>query len=150
MIVYKTGNIFDSNCEALVNPVNCVGAMGAGLALQFKKYDFYYYLTYSDYCNSHKMHLGEVGVYDYNDMLEKKPDKIIISFPTKYHFRDKSRIEDIESGLLSLRDAIIRFKIQSIAIPKIGCGLGGLNWSDVKPLIEAYLHNIDCEIEIYE
>ncbi len=130
MIEHSTGNILESNADALVNPVNCVGIMGAGLALKFRETFRQNYYEYQYACNRDLVKIGRVFV------TKHEPHPWIINFPTKVRPRDKSRIEWIESGLLSLVAEVKTRDIQSIAIPALGCGLGGLSWSDVLPLIE--------------
>jgi O-acetyl-ADP-ribose deacetylase (regulator of RNase III) len=78
------------------------------------------------------------------------PPYYIVNFPTKRHWRSKSRIEDIESGLHALADEIQRLGIRSIAVPALGCGNGGLDWQDVRPRIEAVLGVLpDVEVLVY-
>ena len=132
MIEYRTGNIFDSPAEALVNPVNCVGAMGKGLALQFRKR---YRKNYEDYklaCIEGRLQLGRVLLY-------REPDKWIINFPTKYHWKEHSELSSIKTGLEDLKFKINYTGINSAAIPALGCGLGELKYSDVRPLLEEVL-----------
>lgn len=141
-------NIFDSECAALVNPVNQVGVMGAGLAKQFKIKFPDYYLDYLNKCKNNKMCRWTPDIY------KTKMDipKYIVSFPTKYYWKDKSNISDIQQGMHSLRIAADALSIRSIAIPPVGCGLGGLNWNEVKPIIETAFRNpstIDRLIAIY-
>lgn len=128
-------NIFDSEMEALVNPVNCVGVMGAGLAKQFRERFPENYEIYRSYCNREILKPGFCFA-----VLEN--GKWIINFPTKNHWKDKSKIEWVEEGLLFVKN---NFPF-SIAFPKLGCGLGGLNWWEVKPLIEKYMENRKYEI----
>lgn len=123
-------NIFDSGCDALVNPVNCVGVMGAGLAAQFKERYPDAYSIYRRDCFNKLVRLGEMHIV-------WTQGKHIIHFPTKYHWRDKSKLEDIEAGLEDLTNRLPESNITSIAVPALGCGLGGLKWGDVRPLIEA-------------
>ena len=139
-------NIFDSNCEALVNPVNCVGVMGKGLALQFKKR---FPRTCDIYIRAAKEGRVVPGYVFITPVIEE--DRIpgdgglpryIIHFPTKQHWAEKSRIEFIRDGLESLRKTIKLYNIESIAIPAIGCGLGGLNWSEVRREIQHRLNGI--------
>ena len=127
------GNIFNSEAEALVNPVNCVGVMGKGLALQFSNEYPRESLKYKRWCKN-----GNMTTYrPYWVKTDNSNHPFWIAhFATKYHWRDKSKLEDIEEGLNQLRADMLEFKILSVAIPPLGCGLGGLNWADVKPLIE--------------
>ena len=145
MLTFKHGSIFDAHVEALVNPVNCVGVMGAGLALEFG-YKFYNAsLTYKRMCYLEKMKIGKVLV---TQTKEEEP-KYIIHFPTKDHWRHDSKLEYIDAGLKDLREVIINYKIKSIAIPHLGCGCGKLKWEDVKELIRLYLGDlVDVDIQI--
>lgn len=138
-----SGNIFDSQCRALVNPVNCVGVAGRGLALEFKRRYPDAYDSYRLRCRSGFLRLGDVYSF-----LSK--DRWIIYFPTKHHWRDDSSIEMIESGLYYLTREIAFRKIRSIAIPALGCGCGGLDWEDVEPLILDAMEGTGIEVEIYE
>ena len=143
MIKYITGDILESDCEALVNTVNCVGVMGRGLAYKFKNK---YKDTYKDYvkwCNNGDLVIGKLHYY-------KEKGKLIINFPTKDNWRYNSKLEYIDLGLQELSKLIVTLGIKSIAIPPLGCGNGGLVWEDVKCLIECYLSDLDCCIVVYE
>lgn len=133
MITYGIGSIFDSGAYALVNPVNCVGVMGKGLALEFKKRFPGNFKTYQSACSKGVVQIGKVFRY-YTD-LPGTP-KIIFNFPTKQHWRDPSKLRYIEKGLLDLMLYISITDIPTIAIPALGCGEGGLDWNnDVYPRI---------------
>lgn len=148
MIEYKTGDILAENAEALVNTVNCVGVMGRGVALQFKRMFPDNFEAYQTLCKRNKMQPGDVFVFETGEALRPR---YIINFPTKRHWRGKSRIEDIESGLASLAKEIRARNIQSIAIPPLGSGLGGLNWADVRARMQAALGELDnVQIVIFE
>lgn len=148
MIVYKKGDILADEAEALVNTVNCVGVMGKGVALQFKKAFPENFKAYSHACQKEQVQPGKMMIFKTD---RSSPPLYIVNFPTKRHWKGKSRIEDIESGLKDLSKFISEEKIQSIAIPPLGCGLGGLKWSEVKPLMERSLGSFnDAEIRIYE
>ncbi|MCK5241327.1 macro domain-containing protein [bacterium] len=134
MIEFEKGNILDANTEAIVNTVNTVGIMGKGIALQFKKAFPENYEAYKEACEAKKVKIGKMFIYEPH--LACGP-RYIINFPTKSHWKAKSRIEDIDSGLEALAQEVILRNISSIAIPPLGCGLGGLRWSEVKPRIEA-------------
>ena len=140
MIDYRAGDIFEADVEALVNAVNCVGVMGRGLALQFKNRFPENYLAYEQACRHGEVQPGQMFVFETGTLANPK---FIFNFPTKRHWRDKSRIEDINSGLKVLAKGIHNRRIKSIAIPPLGCGLGGLDWADVRVLIEEEL----CEME---
>ncbi len=132
MIEFKTGNIFSEDVEALVNAVNCVGVMGRGIALQFKKLWPANFSAYTAACHRNEVRPGQMFVFETARLTNPR---YIINFPTKLHWRDASRIEDIESGLAALVVEIRKRNIQSIALPAIGAGLGGLSWDAVRALI---------------
>lgn len=141
-----SGDIFESGAQALVNPVNCVGTMGAGLALAFKR-RYRIFGAYQVACATGKMKPGHLVVCQ----IINPPDstEAVICFPTKRHWRDDSRIEDIEAGLKSLVRVIQILPIKSIAIPALGCGYGGLEWKDVRPLVEHHLRGLDCQVMVF-
>ena len=139
MINYTLGDISKADAEAIVNTVNCVGIMGSGVALQIKKEFPKVFKAYKVACERGKVQPGKMFVSE-TDMFENP--KYIINFPTKRHWQNKSRMEDIESGLEALVDTVRRYKIRSIAIPALGCGKGGLDWSEVRPRIETALRAI--------
>lgn len=148
MIAYKSGNLLVEDADAIVNTVNCVGVMGRGIALQFKKAFPENFKSYSLACKNKHVVPGEMFVFKTGQTLNPK---YIVNFPTKRHWRGKSRIEDIESGLLSLVKTIKKFKIKSIAIPPLGSGLGGLDWIVVKRLIEQSLQNLnEVKVIVFE
>lgn len=148
MIKYLTGNLFDSNAEALVNTVNCVGVMGRGIALQFKKSYPDNFKAYELACKRNEVITGKMFVFELNRLVNPK---YIINFPTKRHWRGASRIEDIEAGLVDLVDEIVKRNISSIAIPPLGAGLGGLDWNEVKGKIEIALCQLaGVDIEVYK
>ncbi|MGH9522695.1 MAG: type II toxin-antitoxin system antitoxin DNA ADP-ribosyl glycohydrolase DarG [Terriglobales bacterium] len=148
MIEYKTGDILRADVEALVNTVNCVGIMGRGIALQFREAFPANFKAYEIACKSEEVQPGRMFVFETGWLTNPK---YIINFPTKRHWRGKSRIEDIESGLKALREEIVRRGIRSIAIPPLGSGLGGLDWADVRPRIAKAMANLgDVDIAVYE
>jgi len=148
MIEYKHGDILREEAEALVNTVNCVGVMGRGIALQFKKAFPQNFKAYADACKKEKVQPGKMFVYETGSMFNPR---YIINFPTKRHWRGKSRMEDVESGLQSLVQVIRRYGIKSIGIPPLACGLGGLDWNQVKARIEATLQPLaDVQVVIFE
>ncbi|MEC5253431.1 macro domain-containing protein [Bacillus licheniformis] len=148
MIQITKGNLLKANVEALVNTVNTVGVMGKGIALQFKQAYPENFKQYQAACKQKKIHPGKMFTVPIS--LIENP-KYIINFPTKRHWRSKSKIEDIALGLNDLRAVIINENIKSVAIPPLGCGNGGLNWDEVKPLILNKLGGLDgVEIFIYE
>lgn len=146
MIIYKTGNIFDSEAQCLVNPVNCVGVMGKGLALEYKIHYPEMFRFYQKMCKERKLNLGQVGFY----ALKINPNKIICLFPTKQHWKESSTVVAIDSGLKAFVKYAPELKIQSVAFPKIGCGLGGLDFNhQIQPLFEKYFLSGDITVEIY-
>ncbi len=148
MIEYKTGDILTEDAEAIVNTVNCVGVMGRGIALQFKNAFPANFKSYAAACKREEVQPGRMFVFETGGLTNPK---FIINFPTKRHWRGKSRAEDIESGLKALTDVIQERSIQSIAIPPLGSGLGGLDWSQVRLKIEEALKDLqDVRVIIFE
>ncbi len=148
MFEYKSGDILKEDTEALVNTVNCVGVMGRGIALQFKHAFPDNFKAYTKACKNEEVQPGQMLVFETGQLTNPR---YIINFPTKRHWRGKSRMEDIESGLRALVATIQRYSIRSIAIPPLGSGLGGLDWTEVKPRIETFLQPLrDVHIIIYE
>ncbi len=147
MITYKTGNLLAANTQALVNTVNTVGIMGKGIALQFKETFPENYRAYSAACKKGEVQIGKMFVTATNRM---DGIKYIINFPTKKHWRHPSKLEYIRSGLIDLRKIIVEKNIQSVAMPPLGCGNGGLNWADVKQLIDYYLVDLPITLIVFE
>ncbi|MAZ06332.1 MAG: Appr-1-p processing protein [Halomonas sp.] len=148
MIEYTCGNILFSDAEALVNTVNCVGVMGRGIALQFKNAYPENFKAYAVACQQQQVLPGRMFVFATDGLTNPK---YIINFPTKRHWRGKSRMQDIEDGLIDLVAVIQRYGIRSIAIPALGSGLGGLEWVDVKRRIETALQGLsDVRVLVYE
>ena len=136
-IQHKTsGDIFEEQVDAIVNPVNCVGVMGAGLALQFKKRFTDNFDAYVEACNQ-GLKPGQMFIFETGLPVPK----YIVNFPTED--RARSKMEFIESGLAALLDDIKTLGIKSIAIPALGCGIGGLSWDKVKPLIDKAFEGVD-------
>jgi O-acetyl-ADP-ribose deacetylase (regulator of RNase III) len=134
--------------DAIVNTVNCVGVMGKGIALQFKNKWPANFSAYAAACREGKVQLGSMFVYDSGGLL--RPN-FIINFPTKQHWREKSKLESIRSGLDDLVRQVRKLGIRSIAVPPLGCGNGGLDWADVRPLIEAAFAPIpDVDVYVFE
>ena len=148
MIEYKRGDILKEDVEALVNTVNCVGVMGRGIALQFKKAFPGNFKAYVEACKKKELRPGSVFVFPTERLCNPH---FIINFPTKRHWRNKSRLEDIEAGLVDLVRIIEERDIRSVAIPPLGCGLGGLDWSTVRPRIEAAVQALtEVDIRLFE
>jgi O-acetyl-ADP-ribose deacetylase (regulator of RNase III) len=132
MIDLKHGDILQADAEALVNTVNCVGVMGRGIALQFRKAYPENFKVYEAACEREQVQPGKMLVFETRRL---NGPRYVINFPTKRHWKGKSRMEDIEAGLPALVDEITKRDIRSIAVPPLGCGLGGLNWNEVRPRI---------------
>jgi len=148
MIKLTKGNLLTAEADAVVNTVNCVGHMGKGIALQFKKAFPDNFLAYQKACRAGEVRPGKMLVFKTGAMVGPK---YIINFPTKRHWRGLSLYEDIESGLSALLDEIRTHSIHSIALPPLGCGLGGLDWKKVRPMIEAaFAPSPDIEVLLYE
>lgn len=126
MIELRQGNLFNSGAEAIVNPVNCVGVMGRGLALEFKERFPANFKAYQAACKSGRLRPGHLLVHSQTGDV-----KFIINFPTKDHWRGASKMSYIVDGLQALTEQLSAHQIASVAIPPIGCGLGGLAWPEV-------------------
>jgi len=147
MIEFTQGDILRADADAIVNTVNCVGFMGRGIAAQFKRAYPANFRAYEAACKRGEVQPGRMLVFPISEM----PARWIINFPTKRHWRANSRIEDIKSGLVALIGEVRQRNIRSIAVPPLGCGLGGLDWSDVKPLIvQAFAEVPDVRVLLYE
>lgn len=142
------GNLLkQDDVDAIVNTVNCVGVMGKGIALQFRNKWPENFLAYAEACKAKQVRPGRMFVFDSGALV--KPN-FIINFPTKDHWRGKSRIEFIRDGLVDLVAQIRRLGIRSIAIPPLGCGNGGLEWTEVRPLIESAFAGLpELEVRLF-
>ena len=148
MIEPATGNLLDADAEALVNTVNCAGVMGKGIALQFKQAFPANFKAYESACKAGEVLPGRMFIFDNGRLINPQ---YIINFPTKRHWRESSHIGDIRSGLTALAADVRRLGVRSIAIPALGCGLGGLDWREVRPSIEdAFSELSDVRILLYE
>lgn len=148
MIEYTTGNLMASQDAVLVNTVNTVGVMGKGIALQFKDEFPHNFEVYADACRKGELYPGKLLLV--KDCSPRYGEKTIINFPTKVHWRNPSRYEYIEKGLVALRKYLEDEKVESISIPPLGCGNGGLDWSRVKPMITSALEGLEINIHVYE
>lgn len=148
MIEIKQGNLLTEPAQALVNTVNCVGVMGKGIALQFKQAYPENFRQYEKACHAGQVQPGQMFTVTTGNLFNPL---YIINFPTKRHWKGKSKLEDIKIGLVALVAQVQQLNITSIAIPPLGCGNGGLDWSDVKPLIEsAFAPLPDVQVIIFE
>jgi O-acetyl-ADP-ribose deacetylase (regulator of RNase III) len=142
MLSYHKSDIFASPAQVIVNPVNCKGHMGKGLALAFQQRYPTMFESYQQECREGKLRIGQPTLY-------KASTPWIFNFPTKDHWRDDSKVEYLEAGLQYF---IVHYKVLeiiSIAFPKLGAGLGKLSWDEVGPLMVKYLSQVDSDVSIY-
>lgn len=142
-MIIKTGNIFESKCGTFVNAVNCVGVMGKGIALEFKRRYPEMYLDYVDRCKAREVKIGKPYVYQNSDGVK------ILNFPTKAHWKSASNLFYIAEGLDWFIKHYDEYGIKSVAFPALGCGNGGLRWEDVEQIMFCKLYDLPIEIEIY-
>lgn len=149
MIQEAHGNLLDAEADALVNTVNTVGVMGKGIALQFKRAFPENYKAYKRACDQGAVQLGQMFIWDAGALVSEGP-RFIINFPTKGHWRSKSKVADIRAGLEDLVAQLRDLPVKSVAVPPLGCGHGGLRWSEVKPLIEEAFGQLpDVEVMLF-
>ena len=142
MITYVKGDIFSSPSKIIVNTVNTVGVMGKGVALEFKNRYPEMFQGYKTLCEEQKIDIGKLALW-------KSSSKWILLFPTKKHWRNPSKLEYIEMGLIKFTENWDRLGANSIAFPRLGCGNGGLDWDVVRPLMEKYLNPLPLQILVY-
>jgi O-acetyl-ADP-ribose deacetylase (regulator of RNase III) len=148
MIELTHGDILKDDSDAIVNTVNCVGIMGRGIALQFKNAWPENFKAYKVACDREEVQPGRMFIYDTEQLAAPR---YIVNFPTKRHWKGKSRMQDIDAGLDALVSDVARLGIRSIAIPPLGSGLGGLEWDEVRPRIEAAMQALpDVRVRLYE
>lgn len=148
MITYTTGDILQADVDAVINTVNTVGVMGKGLALQFKRRYPENFKQYKRACDSGLVRIGSMYVTETHEL---RGPRFIINFPTKKHWRADSRLEYIRAGLLDLIHVIEDLNIRSIAVPPLGAGNGGLNWADVRRLVDQALADLPgVEVQVFE
>jgi O-acetyl-ADP-ribose deacetylase (regulator of RNase III) len=143
MVQFVSGNLFQSKAQTWVNAVNCVGVMGKGIALEFKKRFPEMFRDYEARCRAGDVCLGQP--YLYRQLL----GPWILNFPTKGHWREGTRLADLVVGLEWLVQHYKAWGISSLAVPALGCGNGGLDWCEVGPVLESYLGQMDIPVEIY-
>jgi O-acetyl-ADP-ribose deacetylase (regulator of RNase III) len=142
LIQYLKGDILKSKAQTIVNPVNCKGYMGKGLALAFKEHYPDMFVVYREECRTGKLRIGKPTLYSNSTPW-------ILNFPTKNHWRDSSKLGYIEEGLQFVVANYKQLGIGSIALPKLGAGLGTLSWDEVGPLMARYLSQLDIDVYIY-
>jgi O-acetyl-ADP-ribose deacetylase (regulator of RNase III) len=143
MIRYLKGNIFQANAQTIVNTVNLRGAMGKGLALEFKNRFPGLFEAYTNDLLDKRLAIGAPTIW-------KGKEKWVVNFPTKDDWRKPSQYEYIEKGLAALRTKLDEWAVLSLALPALGCGLGSLEWAKVKPMIQASLGDMEMSIEVFE
>lgn len=147
VVIMCAGDIFRSKAQALVNPVDCTGAQGKGLALQFKRRFPLAASCFKDACQAGEIRIGNVFLVGNNDT-----NRTIVFFPTKRHWRMQSMVRDVAVGLADMRHRLREIDVRSVAIPALGCGEGGLEWGDVLPLINVTAEQMTRDgirVEIY-
>ncbi len=147
MITFTEGNLLEARAEALVNTVNTVGVMGKGIALMFKERFDDNYRQYAAACKAKQVQVGKMFV---TPVQELGGPRWIVNFPTKQHWRNRSRMEWVVDGLQDLRRFLIQEGVKSVAIPPLGAGNGGLDWAAVRPQIEAALGDLNISITVFE
>ena len=148
MVTFEQGNLLEADVEALVNTVNTVGVMGKGIALMFKERFPENFREYAAACRAGEVQLGKMFVTENEDLVGPK---WVVNFPTKEHWRSRTKLEWIELGMRDLLRVVEDRGIRSIAVPPLGCGNGGLDWRVVKPAIEAALGEVEgLEARVFE
>lgn len=147
MITFTQGNLLEARAEALVNTVNTVGVMGKGIALMFKERFAENFRLYAAACKAKDVRTGKMFI---TEVHELDGPRWIVNFPTKQHWRDPSRLEWVQSGLQDLRRFLLAEDVQSVALPALGAGLGGLSWPAVRAEIEAALADLPVDVRVYQ
>ena len=143
MLIYRRTSLMESNAQTLVNTVNCVGVMGKSIAKEFKDRDAEMFRAYKRICDQKLLAPGKLWLW-------KGAKNWTLNFPTKIHWRNPSELEWIESGLRKFVDTYRMLGITEISFPRLGCGNGGLNWDDVRPLMERYLSALQIQVFIHD
>ncbi len=147
MITDAHGNLLDDSADVLVNTVNTVGIMGKGIALQFKRRFPAMFKDYERAAKRGELRLGSMHVWPTGTL---EPPRYVINFPTKGHWRSRSKLGDVEAGLQALRSVLVDLQVSSVAVPPLGCGHGGLRWAEVEPLIEQALGDLPgIDVRVY-
>ena len=149
-IILKTGDLFLDKSEALVNTVNCVGVMGKGVAYEFRHRWPENYKAYKKACDAKELRPGRMLIFEVTNLFGENGPRFIVNFPTKDHWRAKSKLEYISDGLDALVSDIRKYQIKSIALPPLGCGNGGLDWRIVQPMMMDRLSKLEnVTVSIY-
>jgi O-acetyl-ADP-ribose deacetylase (regulator of RNase III) len=147
VIAYLRGNLLEDDAQALVNTVNTAGVMGKGIALQFKQRFPANFVAYAQACKLGQVQTGHMFVTEPGELTGPR---WVVNFPTKQHWRDPSRMEWVADGLQDLRSFLVSNAVESIALPALGAGLGGLPWAAVRGHIEAALGDFAVNVRVYE
>jgi len=147
MIKFVGGDFFDYDADIRINTVNCVGVMGAGVALLFKNKYPNMFDEYFRACERNEVEPGKPYVWEENNMFSKCT---IINFPTKIHWKNPSEYEYVEKGLVWLRQYLLERNNSTVTLPALGCGHGGLEWDKVKEMIIKYLSEVNSKIFVFE
>ncbi len=142
MLQYVTTPLFDSPAQTLVNTVNTVGVMGKGIAAEFKRRYPEMFTRYKRFCETGQLDIGKLYLY-------RTPNKWVLNFPTKKHWRNPSKLEYIELGLEKFVDTYSQMGITSVSFPQLGCGNGGLDWNVVRPVMERYLQQMPIPVYVH-
>jgi O-acetyl-ADP-ribose deacetylase (regulator of RNase III) len=143
MLTYIDINLFESPAQTLVNTVNTVGVMGKGIAAVFKQLYPEMYKRYRCLCQEGKLDVGMLYIY-------RTPNKIIVNFPTKKHWRQRSRVEYIEVGLQKFVEHYTEYGVSSASFPQLGCGHGELDWeTQVRPVMERHLGDLPIPVYVH-
>lgn len=153
MVEVREGSVLDSNAQTLVNTVNCVGVMGKGVALEFKKRFPDMYEEYAAKCGKGEVRPGRPYLFKPHDeqlgLFDSDPRPWILNFPTKRHWRARSRLEDIVEGLRYLEQHYAEWGIESLAVPPLGCGNGRLKWEEVGPILYRCFSRFGIPVTVY-
>jgi O-acetyl-ADP-ribose deacetylase (regulator of RNase III) len=143
MLIYRRTSVLESTAQTLVNTVNCVGIMGKGIAKAFKDLEPEMFAAYKVICDRNLLEPGKLWLW-------QGAERWVLNFPTKIHWRNPSKIEWIEAGLQKFVSEYAKRGIKEISFPRLGCGNGGLDWAEVKPLMERYLSDIEIPVYIHD
>lgn len=143
MLTYRRTNLFESTSQTLVNTVNCVGVMGKGIAKEFRNREPEMFDTYKQICNEDLLKPGMLWLW-------RGSENWVLNFPTKVHWRNASKIEWIEAGLQKFVSTYEEQGIAEISFPRLGCGNGGLDWDEVRPLMEHYLSELSIPVYVHD
>ncbi|THJ71345.1 macro domain-containing protein [Candidatus Frankia alpina] len=145
MITEAAGNLLQADVDALVNTVNTAGVMGKGIALQFRRAYPEMFVAYQDAAKAGQLELGRMHVWPTGSFTGPR---YVINFPTKGHWRSRSRLTDVERGLGDLVRVVGELNVRSLAVPPLGCGHGGLDWQQVEPRIRAAFGDLDQDVHV--